>query len=49
MSKWKSLWRGALSPHVCEEIETWAAVLLGLGALLLLYATLTAQAAGNVP
>jgi hypothetical protein len=49
VSKWKSLWRGALSPHVCEEIEIWAGVVLGLSALLLLYATLTAQAAGSVP
>ena len=49
MRKWKSLWRGALSPQVWDELETWAGVLLGLGALLLLYATLTAQAAGSVP
>ena len=49
MRKWKTLWRGELSPQVCEEIETWVGVLLGLGALLLLYATLTAQAAGSVP
>jgi len=48
MRKWKTLWRGELSPQVCEEIETWVGVLLGLGALLLLYATLTAQAAGSV-
>lgn len=49
MRKWRRLWRGGLSPQVFEEIETWAAVLLGLSALLLLYATLTAQAAGGVP
>jgi len=49
MRKWKSLWRGALSPRVCEELEIWAGVLLGLSALLLLYVTLTAQAAGSVP
>jgi hypothetical protein len=49
MRKLKSLWRGEWSPRVCEEIETWVGVLLGLGALLLLYATLTAQAAGSLP
>lgn len=45
MRKWKSLWRGALSPDVRDEIETWAGVLLGLSALLLLYLSLSAQAA----
>jgi hypothetical protein len=49
MRKWKSCWREAMSPRVCEEIETWAGVVLGLGALLLLYVTLTAQAVGSVP
>ncbi len=44
MRKLKVLWRSALSSRVCEEIETWVTVLLGLGAALLLYATLKAQA-----
>jgi hypothetical protein len=49
MRKWRTFWRDGLSPRVCEEIETWGGVLLGLGALLLLYATLSAQAAGSFP
>jgi hypothetical protein len=49
MRKWRTFWRDGLSPGVCEEIETWVGVLLGLGALLMLYATLTAQAAGSLP
>jgi hypothetical protein len=40
MRNWRSLW---------DELETWVGVLLGVGALLLLYVTLTAQAAGSVP
>jgi hypothetical protein len=49
MRKWRSLWRGSLSPQICEELETWVGVLLGVAALLLLYSTLTAQAVGSVP
>jgi Ca-activated chloride channel family protein len=45
MRKLKVLWRTARSPRVREELETWSAVLLALGAALLLYATLKAQAA----
>ena len=45
MRKLKVLWRNALSPHLCEELETWLGVLLVLVAALLLYATLKAQAA----
>ena len=45
MRKLKSLWRKTLSPSVCDELETWTSVLLVLAAGLLLYATLTAQAA----
>ena len=45
MRKLKTLWRGALSSRVCEELETWAQVLLALGAVALLYATLKSQAA----
>ena len=36
MRKLKILWRSAVSSPVCEEIETWASVLLALGAVLLL-------------
>jgi hypothetical protein len=43
MRKLKVLWRSALSSRVIEELETWASVLLALGAALLLYATLKAQ------
>lgn len=45
MRKLKVLWRSARSSPVFEEIETWTSVLLVLGAALLLYATLKAQAA----
>ena len=45
MRKLKVLWRNALSPHLCEELETWLGVLLALVAALLLYATLKTQAA----
>ena len=45
MHKLKTLWRSALSPRVCEELETWIGVLLALGAAVLLFATLKAQAA----
>jgi hypothetical protein len=45
MVRLKTLWRNALSPHVCEELGTWARVLLALGAAVLLFATLKAQAA----
>ena len=45
MRKRKFEWRKALSPSACEELEVWMAVLLGLVAGLLLYATLKAQAA----
>ena len=45
MRKRKSLWRKALSPSVCEELELWTYVLLVLVAGLLLYATVRAQAA----
>jgi Ca-activated chloride channel family protein len=45
MRKLKSLWRSTRAARVCEELETWTYVLLTLGAALLLYATLTAQAA----
>ena len=45
MRKLKGWWRAALSPWVWDEVETWIGVLLALGAALLLYATLTAQAA----
>ena len=30
MRKFKILWRNALSPHACEELETWISVLLAL-------------------
>ena len=45
MHKLKVLWQSARSSRLLEEIETWTSVLLVLGAALLLYATLTAQAA----
>ena len=45
MRKLKSLWRSTRAARVFEELETWTYVLLTLGAALLLYATLTAQAA----
>ena len=45
MRRLKVWWRDALSPRVWEELETWVGVLLTLGAALLLYATLKAQAA----
>jgi hypothetical protein len=48
MRKLKVLWRSARSSRVLEEIETWASLLLVLGAVLLLYATLKAQAAEAV-
>ena len=45
MRKWKFEWRKALPPSAAEELEVWMSVLLALVAGLLLYATLTAQAA----
>jgi hypothetical protein len=45
MRKLKTLWRSALSPRVCEELETWIGVLLALAAAVLLFATLKAQGA----
>ncbi len=45
MRRLKVLWRSARSPRALDELQTWASVLLTLGAALLLYATLTAQAA----
>ena len=45
MRKLKFEWRKALPPSACEELEVWMSVLLALVAALLLYATLTAQAA----
>jgi LPXTG-site transpeptidase (sortase) family protein len=47
MRKLKVLWRNALSRGVREELETWTQVLLAVGAALLLYATLKAQAAAD--
>ena len=41
----KALWRNALSPPAWEELETWINVLLVVAATLLLYVTLTSQAA----
>ncbi len=49
MRKLKNLWRSALSPRVCEELETWTQVLLALGAGVLLFVTLKAQAANAGP
>ena len=49
MRKLKTLWRSALSPRVCEELETWIQVLLALGAGVLLFVTLKAQAANAGP
>jgi hypothetical protein len=45
MRKRKFEWRKALPQSACEELEVWTSVLLALAAGLLLYATLTAQAA----
>jgi Ca-activated chloride channel family protein len=45
MRKLKTLWRSALSPRVCEELETWIGVLLALAAAVLLFVTLKGQAA----
>ena len=45
MRKLRSLWRSTRAARVCEELETWTYVLLSVGAALLLYATLKAQAA----
>ncbi len=45
MRKWKFEWRGKLPSSAYEELEVWISVLLALAAALLLYATLTAQAA----
>jgi Ca-activated chloride channel family protein len=45
MRKLKTLWRSALSPRVCEELETWIGVLLALAAAALLFVTLKGQAA----
>ena len=45
MRKLKALWRNALSPPAWDELETWINVLLVVAATLLLYATLSAQAA----
>jgi hypothetical protein len=46
MRKRKFLWRRTLPPSALEELAVWASVLLALAAGALLYATLTAQAAG---
>ena len=48
MRKWKFEWREKLPPSAFEELEVWISVLLALAAALLLYATLTAQAARAV-
>jgi purine-cytosine permease-like protein len=45
MRKRKFLWLKAVPPSAWEELEVWTSVLLALAAGLLLYATLTAQAA----
>jgi Ca-activated chloride channel family protein len=45
MRKLKTLWRHARATHALEELELWIGVLLALGAAVLLYVTLTAQAA----
>jgi hypothetical protein len=45
MRKLRILWRGLPGESLREELETWAYVLLTVGAALLLYATLKAQAA----
>ena len=45
MRKRKFEWRKALPPSLYEELEVWMSVLLALVGGLLLYATLTAQAA----
>jgi hypothetical protein len=48
MRKLKVLFRTARTMRVLEELETWSSVLLAVGAVLLLYATLTAQAAHGI-
>jgi hypothetical protein len=45
MRKLKVLWRATRAQRVLEELETWSTLLLGIGAALLLLATLQAQAA----
>jgi len=45
MRKRKFEWRNPLPASACEELGVWTSVLLALAAGLLLYATLTAQAA----
>jgi Ca-activated chloride channel family protein len=45
MRNWRSLWRSVLPPHLLEELEVWIGVLVALGALLMLYASLAAQSA----
>ena len=45
MRKLKGLWRSPRAARVCEELESWTVILLSIGAALLLYATLKAQAA----
>jgi hypothetical protein len=49
MRRLKNLWRSALSPRVCEELETWTQVLLALGAGVLLFVTLKAQTTNAQP
>lgn len=43
MRNWRSIWRSALPPQLLEELQVWIGVLVALGALLMLYATLAAQ------
>jgi Ca-activated chloride channel family protein len=45
MRDWRSLWRSVLPPHLLEELEVWIGVLVALGALLMLYASLAAHPA----
>jgi hypothetical protein len=45
MRKLKALLRSACSPPAWDELDTWINVLLAFAAALLLYATLTSQAA----
>ena len=45
MRKWRSFWRDVVPPHILEELEVWFGVLVGLGALLMLYASLAAEPA----
>jgi hypothetical protein len=45
MHKLKTLWRSVWSAPVWDELETWTQVLLALGAVVLLFATLKTQAA----